>query len=93
MNYLETKILKINSLCIGDYHITYLSRHPADKHLCDNAARWWPEWHEYYLDDNNIPVYCDRTLFSPKRKPDLAKYMLWSDSVHLTDPSCFIHGP
>ena len=31
-------------------------------------------------------------LFKPNRKLDLKKYMLWSDSVHLTNVSCFIHG-
>ena len=30
-------------------------------------------------------------LFSPKRKPDLTKYMMWTNSVDLTDQSCFIH--
>ena len=30
-------------------------------------------------------------MFSPKRKPDLTKYMLWTNSVHLTNPSCIIH--
>ena len=32
-------------------------------------------------------------LFGPKRKPDSKKYILWIDSVHLTDLSCFLHGP
>ena len=32
-------------------------------------------------------------LFGPKRKTDSKKYILWTDSVHLTDPSCFLHGP
>ena len=31
-------------------------------------------------------------LFGPKRKPDSSKYILWSDSVHLTDFSCYLHG-
>ena len=30
-------------------------------------------------------------VFSPRRKPDLTKYMLWTDSVYLTDQSCSIH--
>ena len=33
------------------------------------------------------------SILKPKRKPDLANYMLWTDSVHLTDSSCFLHGP
>ena len=56
-------------------------------------ARWWPEWHEYSVNDENIPVYGCRMLFKPNRKLDLTKYMLWSDSVHLTYSSCFIYGP
>ena len=32
-------------------------------------------------------------LFSPKRKPDLTKYLVWSNFIHLTDPSCFIYDP
>ena len=31
--------------------------------------------------------------FSPKRKVHLTKYILWTDSVHLTDTFCFLHGP
>ena len=77
----------------GDYHITFLARHPDDKYLCDDKERQWPEQHEYKLDDNNIPVYGARMLFSPKRKPSLKTYMLWSDSVNLTNTKYFIHGP
>ena len=32
-------------------------------------------------------------FFSPKRKPDLTERILWTDSVHLTDTSCYLHGP
>ena len=32
-------------------------------------------------------------LYKSNRKPDLTKNMLWTDSVHLTDSSCFIHEP
>ena len=60
--------------------------------LCDEKSRWWSEWHEYQLDDNNVPVYGARMLFSQKRKPNLKKFMLQSDSVHLTDTKYFIHG-
>ena len=78
---------------MGDYHVTFLSRHPHINHLCDDIARWWSEWHEYSLNDDNTPVYGSRILFKPTRKPDLTKYMLWTDSVHLTDLSYFIYGP
>ena len=76
-----------------DYHVTFLSHHLADKYHCDDTNHFRPEWYEYYLNDVNIPVYGARILLDPKRKPDLAKYMLWSESVHLTDPSCLIHEP
>ena len=87
VNHHESEILKMDLLRTGDYHITFFSRHPVDKHLCDDVARWWPEWHEYYLDDANIQVYGARMHFNPRRKPDLTNYMLWTDSVPLTDTS------
>ena len=69
-------MLKINSLRTGYHHVTFISRHPTDKDLCGDIARWWPEWHDCYLDNSNIPVYSARMLFSPKRKSDLIKYIL-----------------
>ena len=92
VNYNETEIIKIDSLRTGDCHVTFLPRYPFDKHLCDDVAHWWPEWHEYFLDNSNIHVYGARILFSPKRKLDLTKYMLWSNSVHLIDTFRFLHG-
>ena len=32
-------------------------------------------------------------LCDPKREPDPSKYILWTVSVHLTDSSCYLHGP
>ena len=83
----------MNPETTGDYHVNFSTRHSDDTHLCDDKARWWPEWHEYKLDSDNVPVYGTRVLFLPKRKPDQKKYMLWSDSVTLTDSNYFIHGP
>ena len=54
----------------GYYHVKFLARHPDDKHLYNDRAQWWPEWHEYQLDAKNVPVYGTRMLFSPKRKPN-----------------------
>ena len=31
-------------------------------------------------------------LFGPKCKLDSTKYILWTESVHLTDHSCYLHG-
>ena len=76
INYDETALLKMTSETTGDYHVNFLARHLDDKHLCDENARWLPEWHEYKLDSDNIPVYGDRAQFSPKRKPNVKKYML-----------------
>ena len=73
---MEILILNMDPATTGDYHVTFLARHPDDKHLCDDIARWWPEWHKYQLDANNVPVFMDRKLLSPKRKPNLKKYVM-----------------
>ena len=36
-------------------------------------------------------MYDARILFDPKRKLNVDKYISWTDTVHLTDASCFIH--
>ena len=91
LNHHETEILKVYSLRTGYSRVTFLSRHHVDKKLCNYVAHWWPEWYEYYLDDSNIPVSDVRMLFSQKLKPNLTKYMLWTNSAHLTYTSCFLH--
>ena len=40
----------------------FLLRHPSDNHLCQDNARWWPLWYEYFLNEKNIPVYEARIL-------------------------------
>ena len=52
----------------GDYHVTFLSRHPSDNHLCDDNARWWPLWYEYILDEKNILVYGSSKKMGPNQK-------------------------
>ena len=79
----------MNSKSTGDCHITFISRHPNENNLCDDKARWWPLWHECKNYKNDIPIYRARMLFGPKRRPDSNKYILWTDSVHLTDPSYY----
>ena len=76
----------------GNYHVTFLLCNPSDNHLCDDTSCWWPLWYEYVLDTNNIPVYGARILLGPNRKSNIKLYILWTDSVHLSDPSCYIHG-
>ena len=66
-------ILNMQRETAANYHITFLEQDPANKHLYDNKARWQPEWHAYKLDDNSVPVYGARMLFSPKRKQNLNK--------------------
>ena len=83
----------MNPSTMGNYHVTFLSRHSDDNHLCNNVAHWWTESHEYSLNDENIAVYGSRMLFKPNSKHNLAKYMLWTDFVYLTDSSCFIYVP
>lgn len=78
--------MNLDSKHTGDYYVTFISRHPDDSHLCNQTARWWPLWHEYKKNVNNVPLYGARMLFGPKRKQDLRKYILWTDS------SCYLHG-
>ena len=56
-------------------------------------GRWWLLWHKYQNDKNNVPIYGARMLFGKERKPNPDKYILWIDSVHLTDSSYYLYGP
>ena len=56
-------------------------------HVCDDIVRWLIEWYEYHFNDQNILVYSVRRLFGSKRKPNLIKHILWTDS------SCYIQEP
>ena len=85
--------LKMNSKTTCDYHVIFMSRHPDDVILCDDKARWWPLWYEYTNNLDNVPIHRARILFRQKRIPDPNKYILWTDSIHLTDTSCYLHGP
>ena len=77
----------------GHYLVAFLARHPRDKQLTDDFARWWPEWHEYTIGADNIPDFGQRVLFHPLRKPNLSKFRLWTDTVPLSDPNCYLQGP
>ena len=66
----------MDSFRTGGYQVTFLSRHPVDKHLCDNVACWWPEWYNNCFYDSNIPVYGARMILNPRRKSDLIMYLL-----------------
>ena len=75
-----------------DYHVTLLSHHSSDNNLCDDNSRWLLLWYECVLYKNNIPVYGTRILLEPNWKPNTKKYILWKDSAHLSNLSCYIHG-
>jgi len=47
INHAKTTLLNLDSQNTGDYHVTFISRHPDDSNLCDDTARWWPLWHKY----------------------------------------------
>ena len=83
----------MNSKRTDDYHITLTLQYPNDNNLCDDKARWWLLWYEYKKNKNDVPIYSARMLCGPKRKPDSNKYILRTDSIHLTDPSYYLHGP
>ena len=44
------------------------------------------------LDDNTIPVYGVCIHLSPKHKPNLQKYILWTELVHWTNPCRYLYG-
>ena len=93
INHAETALFDLDSQNTCDYHVIFISQHQDDSHLCDNTARWWPLWCEYKNDENNFSLYGTRILFGPKRKHNPSKYILWTDSVHLTDCSCCLNCP
>ena len=76
INHIETELLNMDSKSTGDYHVTFISRHPNDNDLCDETVRWWPLWYEYKNDKNNVPTYDARMLFGPKRKQNSNKYII-----------------
>ena len=43
------------------------------------------------MDEKNIPIYRERILFGLTRKRNEIKYILWINSIHLTESSCYIH--
>ena len=66
------------------YWCVFQARHPADKHKSDEAARWWPEWHQYHRDpSSNLIIYGDRVLFPPHQTPNPSKYIEWSETLPL----------
>ena len=88
----ELTPLKIDSKHAGDYHSMFIPWCLDDSHLCDETTRWWLLWHEYTNNKSNVPIYDARMLCGPKRKPDPNKYILWTDSIDLTDPSSYLYS-
>ena len=75
-----------------DYHVTLLSHHSSDNNLCDDNSSWLLLWYECVLYKNNIPVYGTRILLGPNWKRNTKKYILWTYSIPLSYPSCYIYG-
>ena len=40
INHEETALLKMEPETIGAYRVTFLARHPDDRHLCHDKAPW-----------------------------------------------------
>ena len=40
INHIETELLNMDSKSTGNYHVTFISRHPKNNDLCDDEARW-----------------------------------------------------
>ena len=88
-----TQSLKLNPNITCNYLVALLARHPCDNKKIDDDARWWPEWHEYTIGTDNIPDFGQRVLFHPLRKPPLDKYRLWTDTIPLSGPNCYLSSP
>ena len=78
----------------GKYHVRFYARHPGDPYmLAENEARWWPELHNYSIDNAGTIHYGDRVLVDPTHVPDTKKIIAWSAVVDLTDPEVHLLGP
>ena len=77
----STEFVNINYLEDFTYWCVFQARHPSDKHLSDEYARWWPEWHRYHKDSvTGDIVFGDRILFQPSRIPPKDKYIQWAEA-------------
>ena len=45
------------------------------------------------MDNENIPLCASRILFGQNRKPNMNKYIIWTDHVHFKNPFCYLRGP
>ena len=45
------------------------------------------------MDNNNVLLCASRILFGQNRKPNVNKYIIWTDNVHLKDLFCYLRGP
>jgi hypothetical protein len=77
----------------GTQFCTFLHKHPKDKDLADNKARWWPEWRELLWDDNHDYDFGDRILFGPLQKPDLNFFGKFGTELKFDDPKTVLVGP
>ena len=77
----------------GIQFCTFLQKHPKDKDLADNKARWWPEWRELIWDDKNDYDFGDRILFGPLQKPDLNFFGKFGTEINFDDPETVLVGP
>ena len=77
---------------IDNYRVIFLSRHLDKRHKSDDTTKWWLEWHEYKLDNNNVPVYGVYIICCPKRKLNL-KTNCFDWLVHRSDLSYYLHEP
>jgi hypothetical protein len=82
-----------NPKVTGIYFVHFLGRHPADDAESDCDARWWPLWHEFNIDDDDVIDFGKRVLIPPSQAVDLKAVMPWGECVKLSDESCCLLGP
>ena len=61
----------------------------------DDEVSWWPDWHEYSMDDNDTIIFCHRILFHPRLIPDKTNndVVLWTNKIPLGDTKYVLVGP
>jgi len=82
------------SLVTGQYICHFHLPPRADNRLSHPDSRWWPLWHKYHYASDGVIVFGDQVEFPPRtRQPSPSKYVSWSDTLCLLDPTVRLLGP
>ena len=82
----------VNAQSTGTFYVHFYTRHPADHSETDVTTRWWPEWHEYTI-DNDIIEYGKKIIIYPTVTPDPSRVIAWAQPLNLCNPATYLLGP